>query len=302
MTEKELRDNLNNLTSQIPDETHRSFLMAVSSGKENVIMKKKLSVGLVFAILISLVTIAFAATELAQTFSVNWSGEKPEGSDLPEEDPLTMTHLIRRMTSILYSVPEEVFAIVEGDDLSSRQTRGITRTLASLDEVQHPGIRLPKNIAKEKNFQVELSFGCLPEGEYKLISEESRDGFTLKQYSVEPDFLVCTGYNISYSDEENIWHSIRSQLSITQNQEFQFDQMDGEDHMVETVQIPGMDHAVFISRGIKTKLIATRTLEQPVILKSTPGGVEEATTTYPYELIEMNMFTLEECLSFFSQE
>ena len=137
---------------------------------------------------------------------------------------------------------------------------------------------------------------------YKLISEESRDGFTLKQYSVEPDFLVCTGYNISYSDEENIWHSIRSQLSITQNQEFQFDQMDGEDHMVETVQIPGMDHAVFISRGINTTLIATRTLEQPVILKSTPGGVEEATTTYPYELIEMNMFTLEECLSFFSQE
>ena len=49
-----------------------------------------------------------------------------------------------------------------------------------------------------------------------------------------------------------------------------------------------MDHAVFISRGINTKLIATRTLEQPVILKSTPGGVEEATTTYPYELIEMN--------------
>ena len=58
MTEKELRNNLNNLTCQIPDETHRSFLMAVSSGKENVIMKKKLSVGLVFAILISLVTIA----------------------------------------------------------------------------------------------------------------------------------------------------------------------------------------------------------------------------------------------------
>ena len=38
MTEQELRDRLNSLTEAIPDETHRSFLMAASPGKDETVM------------------------------------------------------------------------------------------------------------------------------------------------------------------------------------------------------------------------------------------------------------------------
>ena len=41
MTEQELRDRLNSLTEAIPDETHRSFLMVASPGKDETVMKRK---------------------------------------------------------------------------------------------------------------------------------------------------------------------------------------------------------------------------------------------------------------------
>ena len=66
MTEQELRTRLNDLTDEIPAETHRAFLSAVSPGKEEIVMKKKISIGLIIAILVSLAAIAFAATEYVQ--------------------------------------------------------------------------------------------------------------------------------------------------------------------------------------------------------------------------------------------
>ena len=68
MTEQELRTRLNKLAGEIPAETHRAFLSAVSPGKEVVVMKKKISISLIIAILVSLAAIAFAATELTQRF------------------------------------------------------------------------------------------------------------------------------------------------------------------------------------------------------------------------------------------
>ncbi len=50
MTEQELRSRLESLTGEIPAETHRAFLSAASPGKEAKVMKKKISAGLVFAL------------------------------------------------------------------------------------------------------------------------------------------------------------------------------------------------------------------------------------------------------------
>ena len=54
---------------------------------------------------------------------------------------------------------------------------------------------------------------------------------------------------------------------------------------------------------MNTSLIAIRTLDKPVIVKSKPGeGVLGDTTEYQYERIQMDGFTLEECLTFFQHE
>ena len=67
------------------------------------------------------------------------------------------------------------------------------------------------------------------------------------------------------------------------------------------VEIPGMDKAVFVTNGQNSRLLATRTLDTPIIVKNEPGknlpGTQNGTMAYPYELIELDGFTLEECMN-----
>ncbi len=79
MTEQELRDRLKSLTgSEIPAETHRAFLSAVSPGKETKTMKKKISAGLVFALVLILATVAAIATGIVSELSKWYSNGDPE--------------------------------------------------------------------------------------------------------------------------------------------------------------------------------------------------------------------------------
>ena len=313
MTEQELRDRLNSLVDVIPNETHRSFLMAVSPRKEEIVVKKKISVGLIFAILVSLVAIAFATTELTQKFiSVNWQGETTTEpvDDIDTPDPLSDPMI--KMRKILYTVPDDVAAVVEWNGTPPRVSKGRSRKTASLEEISYDtGIVLPDKIAEQDSFEATLTYGCLADGDYELISEEKVDEFTLKQYTVNPAYDIVIGYSIGYKDkneslykdENKYWRSIRSQLSISLSNQFQFAVMDGDEHTAESVDIPGIDKAVFVTRGMNTSLIAIRTLDKPVVVKTKPSErVLGDITEYKYELIEMDGFTLEECLTFFRHE
>ena len=313
MTEQELRDRLNSLTEAIPTETHRSFLMAASPGKDEIVMKRKISVGLIIAILVSLAAIAFAATEYVQKFiSVNWQGETASDQDAAIDVPDPLSNPMNRMRKILNSAPDDVLPIIEWNGTPPRSSRVRHRKTDSLEGIDYnTGIILPDNIAEKDSFSVDLTYGCLAEGEYKLISEEKVDEFTLKQYTVDPAYDVIIGYSIEYKDkneslfkdENKYWHSIRSRLSITSSNQFQFEVMDGDGHTTESVDIPGTDKAVFVTRGMNTSLIAIRTLDKPVVVKTEPSKrALRDITEYKYELIEMDGFTLEECMSFFRTE
>ena len=313
MTEQELRTRLNDLTSEIPAETHRAFLSAVSPGKEEVVMKKKISIGLIIAILVSLAAIAFAATEYVQKIiSVNWQGETAANQNTATDVPDPLSNQMNRMRKILNSVPEDVLPIIEWNGTPPRSSRVRHRKTDSLKGIDyHTGIVLPGNIAEKDSFSVDLTYGCLAEGEYTLISEEKVDEFTLKQYTVDPAYDVVIGYSIQfkdinrelYHDDNQYWHTIRSELSISEGSSFQFEVMDGEEHSAQSVEIPGMDKAVFINLGMNTRLIAIRTLNKPVVVKAKPGErFLGETTEYQYERIQMDGFTLEECLTFFQHE
>ena len=64
-----------------------------------------------------------------------------------------------------------------------------------------------------------------------------------------------------------------------------------------------MEKAVFINLGMNTRLIAIRTLDKPVVVKTEPSKRALGDKIeYKYELIEMDGFTLEECMSFFRTE
>ena len=313
MTEQELCDRLNSLTEAIPAETHRSFLMAASPGKDEIVMKKKMSAGLIIAILVSLAAIAFAATEYVQKIiSVNWQGETAADQEADAGIPDPPSDSMARIGKILRSVPDDVLPVVEWDGTPPRSSRTRRRKTGSLEGIDYDtGIILPGNITEKDSISVDLTYGCLAEGDYTLISEEKVDEFTLKQYTVDPAYDVVIGYSIQfkdtnrelYHDDNPYWHSIRSDLSASESDSFRFEVMDGENHSAQSVEIPGMDKAVFINLGTNTHLIAIRTLEKPVVVKTVPGRPNSGETTeFQYERIQLEGFTLEECMAFFSQE
>ena len=114
----------------------------------------------------------------------------------------------------------------------------------------------------------------------------------MKQYTVDPAYDVVIGYSIQfkdknrdlYHDDNQYWHTIRSELSISEDNSFQFAVIDGEEHSAQSVEIPGMDKAVFINLGMNTRLIAIRMLNKPVVVKTKPGEqLLGETTEFQYE-------------------
>ena len=93
MKEQELRERLNSLTGpEIPAETHYAFLSAVSQGKEGKIMKKKISAGLVFALVLILVTVAAIAASVA--YDLKWWYEERTAEPDQEMVQKVMEHRV----------------------------------------------------------------------------------------------------------------------------------------------------------------------------------------------------------------
>ena len=67
MTENELQNRLMQLTNVIPEATHQVYTAAALSGKREVVMKKKISAVLVFAIILVSITIVACAASIDGT-------------------------------------------------------------------------------------------------------------------------------------------------------------------------------------------------------------------------------------------
>ena len=92
MTEQELRSRLENLAGKIPAETHRAFLSAASPGKEAKVMKKKISAGLVFALVLVLLAVAAIAAGIG--YNLEWWYTERNGEVDPAAVQAMMDHRV----------------------------------------------------------------------------------------------------------------------------------------------------------------------------------------------------------------
>ena len=92
MTEQELRSRLENLAGEIPAETHRAFLSAASPGKEAKVMKKKISAGLVFALVLVLLAVAAIAAGIG--YNLEWWYTERNGEVDPAAVQAMMDHRV----------------------------------------------------------------------------------------------------------------------------------------------------------------------------------------------------------------
>ena len=92
MREQELHDRLKRLTGEMPAETHRIFLSAACPGKEAPIMKRKISAGLVFALVLILAAAAAIATGIV--YDLNWWYTERTAAVDKNEVQAIMDHLV----------------------------------------------------------------------------------------------------------------------------------------------------------------------------------------------------------------
>ena len=97
MTEQELRNHLEQMTHSIPDETHRAFVTAAVPGKEEIIMKKKISFGMVFAIVLIVLTLTACAAGII--YNQNWYFQN-RGKLALESSPEIYEDVIKNMTEV----------------------------------------------------------------------------------------------------------------------------------------------------------------------------------------------------------
>ena len=97
MTEQELRNRLEQMTHSIPEETHRAFVTAAVPGKEEIIMKKKISFGMVFAIVLIVLTLTACAAGII--YNQDWYFRN-RGKMALESSPEIYEDVIKNMVEV----------------------------------------------------------------------------------------------------------------------------------------------------------------------------------------------------------
>ena len=111
MTEQELREKLSRMTSEIPPETHRAFLSAALSGKEEKNLRRKITTSLILAVLLGLAVIgtayAIITSQTAEFFGLHWNrqlGERlqEEGKIARIGESVTVGDIVITLDEIVY--------------------------------------------------------------------------------------------------------------------------------------------------------------------------------------------------------
>ena len=268
-TQSELQKMYMEPSEELKNRIHQEISSLPIKEQEEEIVKKKLSFSFVsvIAILLALVAVAYAATEVYHRISVNWKGETVEETELPvwpeptvappQDAKMLSDEDLSQMADELLknSVAEDEYGLVSYETAGGMMggARPIQKTFDSWDEfrefmIQSSELTLPVWIPEGYEFQVaKAGISCKADGEYKLVEEHQEGAITLKRYKIDDSDSVVVWYYIDYkeSGEDNHYLLVGSSLTDDLDGDGRtFNLTDGQSATVITV--PGMDDALAI--------------------------------------------------------
>lgn len=248
---------------------------------------------------------------------VTWGGKQLEPAPLtsfPEKEDGWSEEKSRQMQAILDTVPDQYYATIDWLDgfagsvkKQKRKVNSPEKLLEILDAAgyPHPTPLIPDGCSFN---DAELLLGCVPEGEYRLVSRTVENGFALEQYRIDPDQEVIIGYNIRVWIDTRSLVTIASLLSMSKESSFGFDRDEGL--TVEPVSVPGMEEAIYIRHGQDNRILEMiRELEHPVAVRTAPLAFADdlpekpkPTGTYIYVRYSIPEMSPEDVLPIFSEK
>ncbi len=269
-TQSELQKMYMEPSEELKDRIHREISSLPIREQEEEIVKKKLSFSFVsvIAILLALVAVAYAATEVYHRISVNWKGETVEETEFPvwpeptvapppDAQILSDEDISRMADELLHNaVAEDEYGWVSYETAGCRMggASPMQKSFDSWDEFREymahsSELTLPTWIPDGYEFQLaRAGLSCKADGEYKLIEERQEGAITLKRYIIDDSDSAVVWYYINYRESGEGKHYLLVSSMLIDDLDADgrtFNLTDGQSATV--ISVPGMDDALAIA-------------------------------------------------------
>ena len=282
ITAAELYDSVERQLSGLkPDPCLARHVIAAGRGENG--MKKKLSAGLVFAIVLVLVlaTAACAVTGLYRV--VTWNGEiKATKEPYPEQQPDDEAWMDFELQSAAADYPEDetVYLWMENKDYEKIE-RGLIReakkTFGSHEEFMEymagdQNLTLPVWLPEEnvREYTAETTMECRAFGKYDRLEDAKKGRIQINRFLIDEPSRVNTEYSITLSLEDGSFYLVHAELLRGTSEEALLLR---EGETAEKITVKGMDEALLIRSKEWPDwigLVMRRELDEPVRLKQLP--------------------------------
>lgn len=256
-------------------------ILASEKGEER--MKKKQAKYLVPVLiaLISITVVAFAATEVYKTITINQKGEIIDEQEVlmqpqPTQTPTPMIDeefAYTREQEYLDNAPEDQYAEVTSD--GSGASRGPQKTVFSESEfralmVECDYLTQPDFVPAGYHFEMATVYlGCDEAADYQLEELKQEGNTCYACYSIPAGHERVTGYDVTYRDKEGGYISVYDTLAeYTADDEHLFSFPETYDY--RGMDLPGMEYSISIAGNGWNCLIMMRKLDNPTLCRWYP--------------------------------
>ena len=301
MRKEEVQEALNRSLSGLHEDPWLAQrILASEKGEER--MKKKQTKGMVLVLiaLISITVVAFAATEVYKTITINQKGEIIDEQEVlmqpqPTQTPTPMTDdefAYTREQEYLNNAPEDQYAEVTSD--GSGASRGPQKTVFSESEfralmAECDYLTQPDFVPEGYHFEMATVFlGCDEAADYQLEELKQEEDTDYFRYSIPAGYEKVTGYDVTYRDNEGGYISIYDMLAeYTDEHLFSFP----EAYDYRSMDLPGMEYSISIAGNGWNRLIMMRKLNSPILCRWYP---EKYKRDYPNRMPDFFTYQSEE--------
>lgn len=275
MTEKDLRESLKTYLApaDLPDGRKQALLAhireeaapAPEKGDTNMFRPHKLRTALVVALILTLLSATIA---VATGFNghVNFKGEPVQSGTPIASNPKLTQRMYSYLNASINTQPTDLFThVFPQDDANGLGIYGgASMPVDSLEEiaallpaeVDFPPI--PEGYAFSHG---NVLFCCAADSAYELVhNETTKDGIVIRRYHIPEDKRVVSTANYTLKAEDKSAVTVSIVLESGNTPFFNVDNAES----VQTLDIPGMDHAILIVRPASARLVMRRKLAEPL--------------------------------------
>lgn len=274
---------------------------------EQPYMKKRISVGLILTIVavIAMATAAMATNVFGLFGYMDWNGVFHADDIQPDMSVSGNTpapDMVRNMAQeeLIDKILEEreagelvMIYAGEGDEMRPLASANRRADVSSAEELHEllqaaPWLEAPMVIPEGYEFvSGEVIYDRYASASYASpVREVAAEGLTVERYALDEKQDFISGYYMLFRCCEEDYHYISVNASLCGNDGDEYAAGINPDQTAESIDVKGMDQAVYVASDKVHSMVMRRGLEQDIVYATSP---DVADTEWVYEYLEISI-------------